>query len=229
MTAATLLFAANDSVTAAMLSATEFITHVPVEADGLTAAGVRVWCDVGRLPGKLYVEIDKALNAKAVAAGVNMPVGLDPTVWLHRCRRCDAPFIDLPRIRMCSDQCRALAKRDAALKSKAKRAGRHESRGEGHGRFVCAQCGQRRQAWRSTKRYCSMRCRVAAHRGVPAAEPEPMTQEELDRQIADARSVLGGFQIIGCNDPAFVQRLAERIMALEAERRALAMASLSSP
>jgi hypothetical protein len=183
---------------------------------------------VGRLPEKLYVEIDKALNAKAVAAGVNMPVGLDPTVWLHRCRRCDAPFIDLPRIRMCSDQCRALAKRDAALKSKAKRAGRHGSRGEGHSRFVCAQCGQRRQAWRSTKRYCSMRCRVAAHRGFPSVV-QVFTPEELDAEIANAQSVLGALKIVGCNDPAFMRHLMERLMAMQAERRALAMASPSSP
>ena len=72
----------------------------------------------------MYCAIDNALNAKAVAAGSNMPVALDPTVWLHRCRRCKAPFIALPRTRLCSDGCRALAKHDAAMRSKAKRAGR---------------------------------------------------------------------------------------------------------
>ena len=114
----------------------DYITHVPVAVepsdDGigvtLTAAGVAVQlsgsAQTGHLPDAVYCAIDTALNAKAVASGSNMPVALDPTVWLHRCRRCKAPFIALPRTRLCSDECRALAKHDAAMRSKAKRAGR---------------------------------------------------------------------------------------------------------
>ena len=90
-----------------------------------TAAGVAVQlsgrAQTGRLPHAVYCAIDTALNAKAVASGSNMPVALDPTVWLHRCRRCKAPFIALPRTRLCSDECRALAKHDAAQRSKARR------------------------------------------------------------------------------------------------------------
>ena len=78
----------------------------------------------GPLPDRLYVKIDQALNAKAVADGVNMEVGLTPGVWLKRCRRCDKPFIDLPHMRLCSEECRVEAKRAAMLRSKAKRAGR---------------------------------------------------------------------------------------------------------
>ena len=125
-----------------------------------------------------------------------------------------------PTCGLCSAACRMEAKRDAALKSKTKRAGRHESRDQSdrRGRFVCDQCGKRRQATRRTKRFCSVKCRVAAHRGVPAQPPEPMTLEELDREIADNQSVLGAFKVIGCNDRAFLQRMIERALALQAER-----------
>ena len=145
---------------------------------------------------------------------------------LLRCKRCQAPFIDRPHMRLCSAACRMEAKRDAALKSKTKRAGRHESRDQSdrRGRFVCDQCGKRRQATRRTKRFCSVKCRVAAHRGVPAQPPEPMTLEELDREIADNQSVLGAFKVIGCNDRAFLQRMIERALALQAERAKLVSA-----
>jgi hypothetical protein len=160
-----------------------FIAHVPVEVDPsddgigvtLTAVGVAVQlsggAQTGHLPDAVYCAIDTALNVKAVASGSNMPVALDPSVWLHRCRRCKAPFIALPRTRLCSDDCRALAKHDAAMRSKAKRAGRavdERLSGSGSQRFVCAQCGKRSTAFRSTKLFCSTKCRVAAHRGAPA-------------------------------------------------------------
>jgi hypothetical protein len=73
--------------------------------------------------------------------------------------------------------------------AKAKRAGRpvDERLGGRRGRpFACRQCGKRSAAFRWTKQFCSLRCRVAAHRGVPAAEPEPQTAEELDAEIAKA-------------------------------------------
>ena len=132
----------------------------------------------------------------------------------------------MPRMRLCSDECRSEAKRDAALRSKAKRAGRHESRDQSdqRGRFICAQCGKRRQAARTTKQFCSVKCRVAAHRGVPAQPPEPMTMEELDREIYDNRSMLGAAQC-GYLDRATVKALIERGVALQAERDALAQSS----
>lgn len=179
----------------------------------------------GHLPDAVYCAIDNALNAKAVAAGSNMPVALDPTVWLHRCRRCKAPFIALPRTRLCSDGCRALAKHDAAMRSKAKRAGRavdERLSGSGSQRFVCAQCGKRSTAFRSTKLFCSTKCRVAAHRGAPAADCEPMTVEELDREIANAQRTLGALKVIGTGDPALMRGLAERVIALQTERAKVA-------
>jgi hypothetical protein len=212
----------------------DFITHVPVEVepsdDGigitLTAAGVRVPLDPPcRVYERLYVKIDNALNAKAIERGSNMPVALDPTVWLHRCRRCKAPFIALPKMRLCSDACRAAARQDAALRSKAKRVGRADDERlsrSGSRRFVCRQCGERSTAFRLTKQFCTVRCRVAAHRGALAADPEPMTVEELDREIANAQSTLGALRIVGTNDPVVMRKLAERVMALQAERAKLA-------
>jgi hypothetical protein len=108
----------------------EFIAHVPTERGedgGLSVAGVPVPRCVGRLPQKLYVQIDDALNAKAVAAGVNAPIMLDPDVWLLSCRRCQAPFIALPTVKLCSDRCRVEAKRDAVAKFRAKRVERGAS------------------------------------------------------------------------------------------------------
>lgn len=197
----------------------DLIAHVPVAVHPggkLIAAGVQVRCGVGHLPEKVYVEIDKALNAKAAASGSNMPVALDPDVWLKRCRRCDAPFIGMPRTRMCSDGCRTLAKQDALARWKAKRKGRR-ARDGGWSRFVCQQCGKRQAGHRTTKRFCSTACRVAAHRGVAAKPAEPMSDIELARQIDDVRSVLGAFTVIGC-DPGAVQRVMEQGVALQAEQ-----------
>ena len=201
----TLLFATNYSVTVPpMQHIADYITHVPVAVepsdDGigvtLTAAGVAVQlsggAQTGHLPDRVYCAIDTALNAKAVASGSNMPVALDPSVWLHRCRRCKAPFIALPRTRLCSDTCRALAKHDAVLRSKAKRAGRSvEERlsGSGWRRFVCAQCGKRSAV--SPLDQAVLFDQAAASprtEGAPAADPEPMTIEELDREIAAMRN-----------------------------------------
>jgi hypothetical protein len=212
-----------------MLSVTEWITHVPIEvsAGGFVAAGVRITCDRGHLPDRLYVALAEALSAKAAHEGVNTPVGLDPGVWLRQCRRCARPFIDLPKMRLCSDRCRLEAKRDAAARSKTKRAGRHESRSAAKGQsFFCAQCGQRSGSFRRTKQFCSPKCRVAAHRG---AERPLMSIEELDSKIADARSVLGAFAVVGCNDTAFLRNLMERVLAMQAQRAALAQRDLVVP
>jgi hypothetical protein len=226
----------------------EFITHVPVEerpsSDGvgvtLRAAGVIVWPgEIGRLPDNIYVKIDRALNAQAVARGSNMPVALHPSVWLKRCRRCQTPFIGLPETRLCSDACRAHAKRDSVRKASAKRSARR-SEASRERTSTCRHCGERLPASRSSKRFCSIRCRVARHRGAPATfvaelpdtveTPEAAwiawaatTTAALDRQIADMQSVLGAMKIVGTNDLAFMERLADRVIAMQAERATLAV------
>ena len=96
-----------------------------------------------------------------------MPVGLTPGVWLLRCRRCKAPFIELPHAKMCSDACRAEAKQDGVRRAGAKRPKRRAEASNAR-TSACRHCGERLPARRSTKRFCSVRCRVAAHRGAPA-------------------------------------------------------------
>jgi len=77
---------------------------------------------------------------------------------------------------------------------KAKRAGRpvDERLGGRRGRpFACRQCGKRSAAFRWTKQFCSLRCRVAA------------------------------LKIVGIDDPAFMRRVMEHVVALQAERAKL--------
>src|SRR5580693_8889896 len=105
----------------------DFIIRVPVEERGgrLYALGVPLMLDPPcRISDDPYYKIENALNGKAAASGSNMPVGLDPAVWLMRCKRCQAPFVALPEARMCSDACRAEAKRDSVRRASAKRSAR---------------------------------------------------------------------------------------------------------
>ena len=221
-----------------------FISRVPVaERSGrLYALGVPLWLDPPcRISDDPYWKIDEALSAKAAAEGVNMPVALNPGVWLIRCRRCNAPFIGLPSTKICSDECRAETKRDAVRLASAKRAKRRAEASNAR-TSACRHCGERLPARRSTKRFCSVGCRVAAHRGAPATFvvewPDIGETPEagwaawgaayiatLDRQIADMQSVLAGLALVGTNDLAFMERMAERVMALQAERAKLVQPS----
>lgn len=203
----------------------EFIRHVPVEQreSGLYALGVwLILTPPCRIPDRESWKIEDALSAKAAADGVNMPVALSPRAWLLRCRRCAAPFIGMPWAKLCSDECRAAAIKDTNLRSKAKRGGRHESRAGGGSRFICVQCGKRSGVFRPSKRFCSVKCRVAAHRGqAPTREAwTPDTRELVDRQIADTRSILGAAQC-GYLDRATLKGVMDRALALQAERDAL--------
>jgi hypothetical protein len=218
----------------------DFISRVPVaERSGrLYALGVPLWLDPPcRISDDPYWKIDEALSAKAAAEGVNMPVALDPSVWLIRCRRCQAPFIGLPSTKMCSDECRAESRRDSVRKALVKRTQRRAEASNARA-CMCRHCGERLPARRSTKRFCSVGCRVAAHRGVPPTFvvewPDIGETPEagwaawgaayiatLDRQIADVQSVLAGLALVGTNDLAFMERLAERVMAMQAERTKL--------
>jgi hypothetical protein len=212
----------------------DFISQVPVaERRGrLYALGVPLMLDPPcRISDSHYWKIDEALSAKAAAEGVNMPVALTPGVWLIRCRRCNAPFIGLPSTKICSDECRAESRRDSVRKALVKRTQRRAEASNAR-TSACRHCGERLPARRSTKRFCSVGCRVAAHRGVPPTfvvewadigeTPETAwvawTASEtvaLDRKIADMQSVLAGLALVGTNDLAFMQRLAERVMGTE--------------
>lgn len=82
--------------------------------------------------------------------------------------------------------------------AKAKRAGRpvDERLGGRRGRpFACRQCGKRSAAFRWTKQFCSLRGRVAAPK------------------------------IVGIDDPAFMRRVMEHVVALQAEQAKLTAGS----
>lgn len=117
-----------------------------------------------------------------------MPVALHHAVWLHRCRRCAASFICPSEARLCSAACRTAAKRDAYIRPKANCAARSvDERRDGRGAWtfvVYRKCGKQWPAFRATKRFCSVKCRVAAHRASPA--------EKLDMRIADTQAARGG-------------------------------------
>jgi hypothetical protein len=108
--------------------------------------------------------LNDALNAAALAAGSNTPVGLRSNLRLHRCRQCGAGFIAHAAARLCSADCRKLAGKTSALKARATRTETRQRRRESLA-VICRQCGVPIEgASRSTRAYCSEKCRQAAYR-----------------------------------------------------------------
>jgi hypothetical protein len=154
----------------------KLITRLPVEVDPSNgveyAVGAPLWLPgnarTGRLPDSVYWRIDAALQARAAAEGGNAPVGLDPSVWLLRCARCQAPFIGPSEAKMCSDQCRIEAKRACERRASAKRTARRKA-ALAEKWVICRWCGAVTPATRATRRFCGDACRIAGHRaGRPA-------------------------------------------------------------
>jgi hypothetical protein len=73
------------------------------------------------------------------------------------CRTCEGQFLG------CGDEWAAPFYCSVGCKTKARRQRRAEAR-EPKKPVKCAECGERFTPQRSTARYCSPRCRVAAHR-----------------------------------------------------------------
>lgn len=86
------------------------------------------------------------------------------------CRVCRKTFFQAhgryskPRASFCTDACiaqwRRVKRADQRRQDSARRAAARADR-------VCAVCGEAIEAARSTRRYCSTKCRVAAHRATP--------------------------------------------------------------
>jgi endogenous inhibitor of DNA gyrase (YacG/DUF329 family) len=97
------------------------------------------------------------------ALGTPMPPRFE-LVEGEPCRQCGRKFWRNYRSSgfYCSDRCAAIARRAkyAAAQGAARAAARRGRRCEG--------CGEPIEAARSTKRFCSTRCRVAAHRALAA-------------------------------------------------------------
>jgi hypothetical protein len=199
-----------------------FVTRLPVEEwrdpddvgyTALSCLGVSLRLDPPcRIPEALNIKIEDALVAKAAAERANQPVALHHAVWLIRCKRCQAPFIGPSEARLCSDECRALAKRDSVRRASAKRS---VSRSERNETRICRHCGRETQTARVTKRFCSVKCRVASHRGASAVIAT------LDRQIADKQHLHESLK--KARAPSWLRRsVLESVMALQAERAKLA-------
>jgi hypothetical protein len=164
----------------------KFISRLTVEErdGGLYVAGVRIHpaneqvafaaaTDASRekslrrygapISERSYWAIDDALNAEAEAQGSNQPVGLVGGLRLKRCARCRVWFIAPAPVRLCSDGCRAAAKRQSNAKQIAKRTEAGRRRRESL-QVECRQCGAPIAASRSTRSFCSPACRQAAYR-----------------------------------------------------------------
>jgi hypothetical protein len=190
-----------------------FVTRLPVEKRGgkLYTLGVKIMLNPPcRIPDDLNPQISKALVATHQAEGVNMPVTLDHGVWLLRCKRCQAPFIGPSEAKLCGDECRAAAKRDSVRRASAKRSVRRSERNETR---ICRHCERQTPTTRTTKRFCSVACRVAWHRGSPSP-----AISALDRQIAEWRQFL--VEVKRTRAP-FRRAVKGRIVALQAERAKL--------
>ena len=94
--------------------------------------------------------------------------------WRTRfCRHCEKPFYDAfirdaaghRHSTYCSDRCMSLAHapRRAAWLAEFVKA-RSQQRAEARADLTCQACGKPLKAERSTRKFCSGRCRVAAHR-----------------------------------------------------------------
>jgi endogenous inhibitor of DNA gyrase (YacG/DUF329 family) len=77
-----------------------------------------------------------------------------------KCQHCGCQFYWVPnrRSRYCSDQCANAVRSAAFVKA------RSEARAAARANRKCETCGKPIKAQRSTMRFCSIRCRVAAHR-----------------------------------------------------------------
>jgi hypothetical protein len=99
----------------------------------------------------------------------NLPPSEEPScdvlvTGVGKCRACDKHFFYTfghSRMRFCSDPCIAAGER-AVVTDYVQR--RSDSRERGR-RNKCEQCGGPLESSRSSRRYCSGRCRTAAHRG----------------------------------------------------------------
>jgi hypothetical protein len=110
----------------------------------------------------------QALNAGLKAGGFGdypPPEPIEVPNDFHRrgyCRRCFRSFLHPLRhpSRYCSDKCAGAAKAATVSRYVKQRSEKREAARA----KACAVCGTRLKAQRATKRFCSVRCRIAAHR-----------------------------------------------------------------
>jgi hypothetical protein len=102
--------------------------------------------------------------------------------WLHSCMTCERLFLGAPTARCCSDECRAGAKRVAAVRQQERRAKRRAQDLARHGR--CDSCGkpmpdrQRLHDYETRNNFCSGACRQKAYRERKREEAERQRRHE---------------------------------------------------
>jgi hypothetical protein len=143
------------------------------------------WGHLAPVP-KLWEPLLRSLNRKQArgwpthrerlrAAGIVMPEKPPPPIdcprpyryGLLQCHRCGREFYRVGRVvvRYCSDSCaEAAAKQRKAAANAARVKAQSQARAAARADRRCGYCGEPLSALRSTQRYCSTRCRVAAHR-----------------------------------------------------------------
>jgi endogenous inhibitor of DNA gyrase (YacG/DUF329 family) len=155
------------------------ITTAPVDAVGAYEWGhpagviLRLWAPMlrelnhaQRKEWESYAEARKKFAGSGTGAPepITLPGSYELTMAPAPCRQCGRRFWRNHRSAngaFCSDHCAAFARRGkyAATRSKERAAARSSRRCENEA------CGRPIEAERSTKRFCSVRCRVAAFRG----------------------------------------------------------------
>ena len=82
-------------------------------------------------------------------------------VRLYRCKECGEPVTGYFRAQLCSEACRAIARKKAYTRANQRRAA--EKRAEWP-EWPCVSCGSPVTAQRRTRRYCSVQCRQKVYR-----------------------------------------------------------------
>jgi hypothetical protein len=139
---------------------------------------------LGPVP-KLWAPLLRSLNRKQAlawpthrkrlrAAGIVVPEKPPAPILCPRpyrsplqCRRCGREFYRSGRVvvRYCSDSCaEAVTQQRKAAANAARVKAQSQARALARADRRCGHCGEPLSAQRSTQRYCSTRCRVAAHR-----------------------------------------------------------------
>jgi hypothetical protein len=113
---------------------------------------------------KLWRPLLRALNQDRKPGEHELTMPLPELSWGRQtCRHCRGEFYRAHNIggvvAYCSDRCATIVHQAAVSKS------RSEQRALERAGRTCKTCGKPITAQRSTMRFCSVKCRVAAHRG----------------------------------------------------------------
>jgi hypothetical protein len=133
-----------------------------------------LWAPVLRELNLEHQKLHEEWVRMGISEGPCRPIKVPPPLeyWgKHYCRHCDRVFYKADKgptqnggvMRYCSDKCVAAAHR-ACMAGVVKAKAKAKARAAARANRKCATCGKPIKAQRSTMKFCSVRCRVAAHR-----------------------------------------------------------------